>query len=285
LESANEELRKQMGERERAEHALLTAQAELARVSRVTSMGEMAASIAHEVTQPLTGIATNGNACLHWLTATPPNVGKARITVERIVRDSNRASEVIGDIRSLMKKTEPQREPIDLTDLIRRTLILASGEMTLHRVDLKTELPDHLPDVLGDRVQLQQVLLNLIINAVEAMSSVADRARVLTIRAERREAPETVAVTVRDSGVGLDPHAAERLFDAFFTTKAEGMGIGLSICRTIISAHDGRLWNSNNDEHGATFEFILPACRASRIARVSLGSKQNMEDPRAIPFS
>ena len=259
LTAANEELRKQMSERQRAEDALRTAHAELARVARVTAMGEMAASIAHEVTQPLTGIVTNGNACLNWLASAPPNVEKARTTVERIIRDSNLASEVIHNVRTLVKKTPPQHGLVALNDLIHRTLTLASGEMTRHQVELQTVLAVDLPHVLGDRVQLQQVLLNLIINAVDAMSSITGRARVLTVRSERREAPETVAIAVRDSGVGLDPRRAERLFDAFFTTKPEGMGMGLSICRTIISAHGGRLSNANNADHGATFEFTLPA--------------------------
>ncbi|MCU1236369.1 MAG: hypothetical protein JWP63_4336 [Candidatus Solibacter sp.] len=259
LTAANEELRRQMSERQRAEDALRHAQGELARVTRVTSMGELAASIAHEVTQPLTGIVTNGNACLHWLASAPPNVEKARTTVERIIRDSNRASEVIRDIRALVKKTQPHHEPVALNDLIHRTLTLASGETTRHQVEIQTVLAADLPSVLGDRVQLQQVLLNLIINAVEAMSTITGRPRVLTIQSERREAPEVVSITVRDCGVGLDPQRAERLFDAFFTTKPEGMGMGLSICRTIISAHGGHLSNANNADRGATFEFTLPA--------------------------
>jgi C4-dicarboxylate-specific signal transduction histidine kinase len=264
LTVANEELRKHMNERQRAEDALRTAQAELARLTRVTAMGELAASIAHEVTQPLTGIVTNGNACLHWLASAPPNVEKARATVDRIIRDSNRASEVIRDIRALVKKTQPHHEPVALNDLIHRTLTLASGELTRHQVEIQTVVADDLPDVLGDRVQLQQVLLNLIINAVEAMSTVTDRARVLMIRSERREAPETVSIAVRDCGVGLDPRGAERLFDAFYTTKPEGMGMGLSICRTIIAAHGGHLSNANNEDHGATFEFTLPAYQATK---------------------
>jgi C4-dicarboxylate-specific signal transduction histidine kinase len=222
-------------------------------------MGELAASIAHEVTQPLTGIVTNGNACLHWLATAPPNVEKARTTVERIIRDSNLASEVIHNVRTLVKKAPPHREPVALNELIHRTLNLASGEIMRQQVELQTVLEDDLPHVLGDRVQLQQLLLNLILNAVEAMSSVTGRERVLTVRSEWREAPETVAIAVRDSGVGLDPQRTERLFDAFFTTKPEGMGMGLSICRTIIAAHGGRLSNGNNADHGATFEFTLPA--------------------------
>jgi C4-dicarboxylate-specific signal transduction histidine kinase len=260
LTAANEELRKQMSERERAEDALRTAQAGLARVTRVTGMGELAASIAHEVTQPLTGIVTNGNTCLHWLASSPPNVDKAKTTVERIIRDSNRASDVIHNLRTLVKKVPPRQEPVALNDLIYRTLTLVNWELTQYQVEVQTELPLDLPDVLGDRVQLQQLLLNLILNAMEAMSSIAGRVRVLTIRSERREAPATVAIAVRDSGVGLDSRTADRLLDAFFTTKPDGMGMGLSICRTIISAHSGRLSYANNADHGVTFEFTLPAC-------------------------
>jgi C4-dicarboxylate-specific signal transduction histidine kinase len=264
LTTANEELRRQMSERQRAEDALRISQAELARVTRVTAMGELAASIAHEVTQPLTGIVTNGNACLHWLATAPPNVEKARTTVERIIRDSNLASEVIHNVRTLVKKAPPRREPVALNDLIHRTLTLVSGEITRHEVDVQTQLADDLPCVPGDRVQLQQLLLNLIVNAVEAMSYVTGRARVLTVRSERRgtsgqHGNVTVAITVKDSGVGLDPRGADRLFDAFFTTKPEGMGMGLSICRSIISAHGGQLLNANNADYGATFEFMLPA--------------------------
>jgi signal transduction histidine kinase len=257
LLAANEELRHQMAERQRAEEALLTSQAELAHVIRVTTMGELVASIAHEVTQPLTGIVTNGNACLHWLASTPPNVQKARSAVERIIRDTNRASEVIHDIRTLAKKTPPHQEAVDLNDLIYRTLTLVNGEMTRNQVELATELAGGLPTVLGDRVQLQQVLLNLIVNAIEAMSSMAGQ-RILTIRSEARD-PEKVIVSVSDSGPGIDPQKAERLFDAFFTTKPLGMGMGLSICRNIISAHGGHLSNANNVGQGASFEFSLPA--------------------------
>jgi C4-dicarboxylate-specific signal transduction histidine kinase len=259
LTTVNEELRRQMGERHRAEEALRTAQAELAHVTRVTAMGELAASIAHEVTQPLTGIVTNGNACLHWLAGAPPNIEKARTAVERIIRDSDRASEVIHDIRARAQKAPPRQEPVDLNDLISRTLTFVSSEMTRNQIELQTELAVDLPSVLGDRVQLQQVLLNLMMNAIEAMSSITNRARVLTIRSGRRQALAIVAVEVRDSGIGLDPQRADRLFDAFFTTKPQGMGMGLSICRTIISAHGGSLSNANNADRGATFEFTLPA--------------------------
>jgi C4-dicarboxylate-specific signal transduction histidine kinase len=258
LAAANEELRRQMSERERAEEALRTAQGDLAHVTRVTALGELAASIAHEVTQPLTGIVTNGNACMHWLASAPPNIEKARAAVQRIIRDSNRANEVIYDIRTFVKKTAPHQEPVDLNDLIYRTLILASGEMTRGQIEVQTELAVDLPEVFGDRVQLQQVLLNLITNAVDAMSSSTDRARVLLIRSERRD-PASVAIAVRDSGVGLDPQKTENLFDAFYTTKPQGIGMGLSICRTIISSHGGHLSGANNAGQGATFEFTLPA--------------------------
>jgi signal transduction histidine kinase len=255
LSAANEELRRQMAERQRAEEALRTSQAELAHVTRVTAMGELAASIVHEVTQPLTGVVTNGNACLHWLGSAPPNVEKARGAVERIIRDSNRASEVIHDIRTLVKKTPPHREEVDLNELIYRTLALANGEMT--RLQLQTELAVGLPKILADRVQLQQVLLNLVMNAIEAMSTISGR-RLLMIRSAMRD-PKSVTVSVCDSGVGIDPQKADHLFDAFFTTKPQGMGMGLSICRNIISAHGGKLSNAPNVGPGATFEFTLPA--------------------------
>ena len=256
LMAANEELRREMTERQRAEEALRISQAELAHVTRVTAMGELAASVVHEVTQPLTGIVTNGKACLHWLANAPPNVEKARSAVERIIRDSNRASEVIHDIRTLAKKTPPHQEEVDLNDLIYRTLALANGEMALDQVELQTELEVGLPNIQGDRVQLQQVLLNLIMNAIEAMSTISGR-RLLLIRSTMRD-PESVTVSVRDSGVGIDPQKAAHLYDAFFTTKPQGMGMGLSICRNIISAHGGHLSNASNAGPGTTFEFTLP---------------------------
>jgi C4-dicarboxylate-specific signal transduction histidine kinase len=258
LAAVNEELRREMGERQRAEEALRTAHAELAHVSRVTAMGELAASIAHEVTQPLTGIVTNGNACLHWLAADPPNIEKARTTVKRIIRDGDRAGEVIRDIRALVKKAPPRQEPVDLNDLISRTLALANNEIGRNQIQVQTELAADLPSVTGDRVQLQQVLLNLIVNAIEAMSSIGG-ARMLTIKSENLQDRKSVAIAVRDSGVGFDSQGAKRLFDAFFTTKPQGMGIGLSICHNIIESHGGQLRGANNMDHGATFEFTLPA--------------------------
>ena len=260
LAAVNEELRREMVERQRAEEALRRAHAELAHVTRVTAMGELAASIAHEVTQPLTGIVTNGNACLHWLGAAPPNIEKARTAVKRIIRDSDRASEVIRDIRGLVKKAPPRMEPVDLNDLISRMLTLANNEMTQNQVLAQTELAADLPSVPGDRVQLQQVLLNLIMNAIEAMSAITGP-RILTIKSQHLQDGESVTIAVRDSGVGLDPQGVKRLFDAFFTTKPQGMGMGLSICHNIIESHGGHLTGANNVDQGATFKFTLPARR------------------------
>jgi signal transduction histidine kinase len=225
----------------------------------VTVMGEMVASIAHEVTQPLTGIVTNGNACLNWLHGTTPNMDRAQGAVERIIRDGERANEVIQEIRSLVKKTPPQKILLDINDLIRKTVALAAGEISRNQVQLETDLASDLPEITGDRVQLQQALLNLIVNAIEAMSAVKERPNRLLIRSQLQEEPFGVVVSIQDSGVGLDPHKQNRVFDAFFTTKPQGLGMGLSICRTIISTHGGRLSARSNADYGATFEFTLPA--------------------------
>jgi C4-dicarboxylate-specific signal transduction histidine kinase len=264
LTVANQELKQQIAERHRAEDALNAARAELAHATRVTVMGEMVASIAHEVTQPLTGIMTNGNACLNWLRSATPNMDKAQGAVERIIRDGDRANEIIQEIRTLVKKAPPQKILLDITELIRKTIALTAGEITSHQVQLETDLASDIPEITADRVQLQQVLLNLIVNAIEAMDPVSERPRRLLIRSERQEEPFGVVVTVQDSGIGLDPHKQDRVFDAFFTTKPQGLGMGLSICRTIISTHGGRLSARSNAGHGATFEFNLPT-RAGAI--------------------
>jgi C4-dicarboxylate-specific signal transduction histidine kinase len=261
LTVANEELKQQIAERQRAEDALNAARAELAHATRVTVMGEMVASIAHEVTQPLTGIVTNGNACLNWLRSTTPNMDRAQGAVERIIRDGERANDVIQEIRSLVEKTPPQKTMFDINDLIRKTIALAAGEIARNQVQLETDLASDISEIPGDRVQLQQALLNLIVNAIEAMDAVRERPRQLLIRSERQEKPFDVIVTVQDSGIGLDEHKRNRVFDAFFTTKAQGLGMGLSICRTIISTHGGRLSARSNADYGATFEFTLPARR------------------------
>jgi C4-dicarboxylate-specific signal transduction histidine kinase len=273
LTNANEELKREINERQRAEEALIVARAELAHASRVTVMGEMAASIAHEVTQPLTGIVTNSNACLNWLHGTTPNLDKAQKAIERIIRDGERANEVIQEIRTLVKKSPPEKTALDMNDLIRRTIALTAGEMSGNRIELETDLASNISEIAGDRVQLQQVMLNLIMNAIEAMSQIKDRRRRLLIRSERQVEPLGVTVTVQDSGIGLDPLERDRVFEAFFTTKPQGLGMGLSICRTLISAHDGRLWARSNADQGATFGFTLPA-RTSRVESLEVNAKQ-----------
>lgn len=240
----------------RAQDTVREVQAELAHVARVTTMGEMAASIAHEVNQPLSGVVINGNACLRWLAGTPPNLDEAREAVQRIIRDGKRASDVIARIRNLSKKSGTEKEPVDLNEAIEEVLALAEGEIRRARVAIRTELARDVPPVLGDRVQLQQVVLNLVLNGIEAMSAVADRPRELVIRTEKDETDQ-VRVAVRDSGVGLDQQNMNRIFDAFYTTKRGGMGMGLSICRSIIENHGGRLWAIANDGPGTTFLFTV----------------------------
>jgi PAS domain S-box-containing protein len=243
-------------DRKRAADNLREVQAELAHVARITTMGEMAASIAHEVNQPLSGVVINGNASLRWMAADPPNLAEAREAVQRIIRDGKRASEVIARIRNLSKKSGAEKEPLDLNETIAEVVAFVQGELRRARVALRTDLAPDLPRVMGDRVQLQQVVLNLVLNGLEAMSTVADRPRELVIETKRAEA-EHACVAVRDVGVGLDPEAINRLFDAFYTTKSGGMGMGLSISRSIIENHGGRLWAVPNQGPGATFYFTV----------------------------
>jgi C4-dicarboxylate-specific signal transduction histidine kinase len=223
----------------------------------VTTLGEMTASIAHEINQPLAGVVTNGQAALRWLGQDPPRLDEVRTALERIVRDGNRASEVIGRIRAIAKKADPRIHPIDINDVINEGVVLVRSEVQKRGVMLRTDYATALPRVLGDRVQLQQVLVNLMMNGVEAMEQITDRPREILIRSQRQEA-DGVLVQVRDSGSGIDAATAERLFKAFYTTKPSGMGMGLSISRSIIAAHGGRLWASPNEDHGATFQFTLP---------------------------
>ena len=244
-------------ERNEAQEALRATQAELAHVARVITMGEMAASIAHEVNQPLSGIILNGKACLRWLSGEHPDLAEARAAVERLVGDATRAGEVIGRIRALIRKAKPQKEPLDLNETIEQVLVFARGELQKARVTLRTQLRDDLSPVVGDRIQLQQLLLNLFINAVEAMSAVADRPRELVVATEDYDCGQ-VLVTVRDAGVGLDPRSREQIFDAFYTTKPGGMGMGLSISRSIAQNHGGHLWVEANHGPGTTFRFTVP---------------------------
>jgi C4-dicarboxylate-specific signal transduction histidine kinase len=251
-------------ERKQGEEALRRSQAELAHVTRVTTLGEMTASIAHEINQPLSGIVTNGNACLRWMAGDSPNLDEAREAIRRIIKDGNRAGEVITRIRALVSKTDTEKSRLDVNDAIQEVAALAEGEVRRNCVELRTELADELPPVLGDRVQLQQVILNLVMNGVEAMASVADRPRELLIYSHQYES-DKVLVAVRDSGTGLHLENLDRLFEPFFSTKPQGMGMGLAISRSIIESHGGRLWAVANDGPGVTFEFALPVESTSAI--------------------
>src|SRR6266446_1735556 len=242
--------------RKRAEEALEKAQAELAHVTRVMTMWELTSSIAHEVNQPLAALVTNASACLRWLTSHPPNLDEARECLPRIIRDGNRASEVITRIRSLVRKSSPAKERLDLGEMIQEVLAIINAEARRQGVVMRTELDAGLPPVRGDRVQLQQVVLNLVMNAIEAMKEVADRPRGLLIKT-RPDASSQVLVAVEDNGDGLHEQNVERDFEAFYTTKAEGMGLAIS--RWIIEAHGGRLWAAASSGHGATFQFTLPS--------------------------
>lgn len=257
LMQTNEQLQAEVVERKTAEQALIETQLELARVVRVTTTGALTASIAHELNQPLAGVVTNGNACLRWLAAKPPNLDEAREAAQRIIRDGNRASGVLARIRALLKKGEPVKERLSINGVIEEVLALTEGEARRNGVSLRIELVADLPAIIGDRVQLEQVILNLIMNGIEAMSAVEDRARVLCIQT-RKQNPDGVLVAVQDSGVGLDPEQLDRIFDAFYTTKQGGIGMGLSISRSIIEAHGGRLSAMPNEGPGATFRVTLP---------------------------
>ena len=251
LESNND-----ITDRKRDHEALQKTQSELAHVARVATMGELASSIAHEVNQPLAAIVTNGNACLRWLSNNNPNVEEAKQSVSRIVKDGHRASEVVARIRAFFKKAEPERSEIDINDLIEDVISMVDGEVRGNRVQVKTELTSDLPPALADRIQVQQVLLNLIINGIEAMSGV-NGSRELRIKSQRHD-NGSVHVTVQDSGPGFSSEDADKLFHAFFTTKQNGLGMGLSISRTTIEAYRGRIWASRSENGGAVFEFTLP---------------------------
>jgi two-component system, LuxR family, sensor kinase FixL len=243
-------------ERKRAEEALHNAQAELAHMARLTIMGELTASIAHEINQPLGAVVNNASACVRWLAA--QNLEEARQSALRVVADGHRAGEIIGRMRALAKKAPPHKDWLDLNATIREVLALARSAVHRHGVVLETHLAAEVPRMLGDRIQVQQVLLNLLMNAIEAMSGVSAGPRTLWVSAELAAATE-VLVTVRDAGPGIDPQSLDRLFDAFYTTKPHGLGLGLAISRRIIEAHGGRLWATPNTGPGVTFQFTLPA--------------------------
>ena len=244
--------------RKRTEAELEQARAELVRVARVTALGELTAAIAHEVNQPLTGLVSSGNACLRWLAGDVPNLKAARESVERMISAGSRAGEVIRRIRALVGKAPPLRDRLNINDAITEVIALIRGEIQRNRISLRTKLSTDVPLVLGDRIQLQQVILNLILNAIEAMSDVSPQPRELSV-SSAKDGPNGALVSVRDSGTGLDGTVMDRLFEAFYTTKAHGMGIGLAVSRTIIQAHGGRLWAAPNVPQGAIFQFTLPA--------------------------
>jgi C4-dicarboxylate-specific signal transduction histidine kinase len=244
-------------ERKRAEEALRKAQVELAHVSRVTTLGELAASIAHEVNQPLAAIVTNGSACLRWLMGDSPNLEEARETARHVIRDGKRASEVINRIRALVRKTDSEKAQLDINQAVEEVVNLTEHEAVRKGVALRTELAGDLPFVVGDRVQLQQVILNLVMNGIEAMDTVTDRPREMVIRSCEHESDQLL-VAVQDSGIGLDRQNLEKIFNTFYTTKPRGMGMGLKISRSIVENHGGRLWAVPNDDGpGATFQFTL----------------------------
>ena len=253
------------------------AQAELAHVTRVATVGELTASIAHEINQPLAAVVTNANASLRWLSRDSPNLAEACEAIRRIIRDGNRAGEVISRMRALFKKASTTKERLDINQAIEEVVTLAQSEVQRNRVSLQSRLANDLLPVMGDRIQLQQVILNLIINAIEAMSGVSEGLRDLRVSSQKvTEIPSElqtfedkaladaecthVLIAVRDSGPGLDPKGLDRLFDAFYTTKPKGLGMGLAISRSIIEAHGGRLWARANAPRGAVFQFTLPIC-------------------------
>jgi signal transduction histidine kinase len=248
--------------RRMSEEALATARSKLANVARVTSLGVLTASIAHEVNQPLSGIITNAGTCLRMLDANPPNLEGARETARRTIRDGVRASDVVTRLRALFSRDEYRLELLDLNEVTREVIALTLSDLQRNRVVLQSDLAEDLPAITGDRIQLQQVILNLLRNASDAMVDVDDRPRQLLVRTER-EAGDRVRVSVRDAGVGVAPHNVDKLLDAFYTTKPDGMGIGLSISRSIIERHHGRLWAEGNDGPGATFSFSIPSGPAS----------------------
>jgi signal transduction histidine kinase len=243
--------------RKRAETASQTALSNLARVSRLTTIGEMTASIAHEINQPLGAIVTNGEAGLRWLAHATPDLNEVRAVLMRIVRSGHRASEVIGRIRAMLKKDLDIKVPLDLNDLVEEVLVFVRGEIEDHRIVLKTQLKQGLPQVFADRIQIQQVVLNLVLNGIDAMESVCDRERQLRLRSEQ-DGPSAVMLTVEDAGKGINADIKDRIFEAFFTTKTHGMGMGLSICRSIIASHGGRLLVLAGQPYGAIFQIELP---------------------------
>ena len=258
LQQANEALVERMAEQKRTEEALQGTRAELARVARITTIGELTASIAHEVNQPLAAVVANADACVAWLSHRDPNLAEARAAAERATQGATRASEVIVRIRSLINKATPEKARVEVNRVIEETAALANGQASRNDVAVVAELAPDLPAVMCDSIQLQQVILNLLMNGIEAMSGVTGRVRTLVVRS-RMLGSNQVQVSVEDSGVGVSPEVMGRLFEPFFTTRAKGMGMGLSISRSIIEAHGGKLWVESDGSQGSTFHFTLPS--------------------------
>jgi signal transduction histidine kinase len=236
---------------------LRQAQSDLAHISRVTTMGELTASLAHEVNQPITAAITNANTCLRWLARDHPNVAEAREAASRSVKDANRAADIISHIRLLFKKGSPQQELVDVNEVIREMVVLLRNEANRFGIFIRTDCASNLPKIMADRVQLQQVFMNLMLNAIDAMKAV-NTSRELTIKSEFAD-NDGVLISVSDTGTGLSPQQADQIFNAFFTTKDHGTGMGLSISRSIVESHGGRVWAENNSPQGARFRFTLPA--------------------------
>ena len=247
---------------------------ELAHVARLATLSAMTASITHEVSQPLSGILTNANTCARMLAADPPNIVGAAETVRRTIRDANRATEVIKRLRAMFAKKAPTIEMVDLNEAAREVIAMSSAELRRSRAVLETDFAEILPAVSGDRVQLQQVILNLLLNAADAMAGIEDRPRTLRVQTEIHGG-DGVKLFVRDSGIGLDPRAIEKLFEAFYTTKAHGLGIGLAISRSIIESHKGELWAMANDGPGATFGFSIPWASGAMTDQTGITSAES----------
>ena len=256
LTRSNEDLKREIADHIRDSESLRQAQEDLARISRITTMGELTASLAHEVNQPIAAAVTNATTCVRWLVRDPPNVEEARAAASRLVKDATRAADIVSRIRTLFKKgSTPQRESVDLREVVREMILLLRSETSHYSISIQTDIASDLPRVMADRVQLQQVFMNLMMNGIDAMKH-TNGERELTITSRQEE--DEVLVSVSDTGMGLPPRMADRIFDAFFTTKEHGTGMGLSISRSIVESHGGRLWVVENSSRGASFCFTLP---------------------------
>lgn len=262
LKSANNALVQQMDEQRRTEETLQSTRAELTRVARITTIGELTASIAHEVNQPLAAVVANADACVAWLSREHPDLAEARAAADRATQGATRASEVIARIRSLISKATPEKSRLHINRVIEQTVALAAGQAAANDVAIEYQFAPHLPPVLGDSIQLQQVILNLLMNGIEAMTTVTNRPRKLVLRSDSQSGGQ-IRVSIQDSGIGISADVMVRLFEPFFTTRSKGMGMGLPISRSIIEAHGGRLWAESSDSGGAIFQFTLPSGEGS----------------------